>query len=72
MTCETILQEHELLVSVEWYAQYILNKSITKCNDVVYVTDHFAQLSYFMADLLKDLLNHREMPENFIQEALFL
>lgn len=72
MSCETILREHELLVSVEWYAQYILNKTISKCSDVVYVTDHFAQLSYFMADLLKDLLNHREMPENFIQDALSL
>lgn len=57
MFCETLLREGELLVSAEWYVQYILNCTVSKCADVTYITDHFAQLSYFMADLLKELLS---------------
>ena len=42
----------------------------TECGGVAYVTDHFAELSAFMADLIRDLLTDRAFPENFIDEAL--
>lgn len=70
MYCEALHREGTLLVSVEWFVRYILNWTSTECNGVTYVTDHFAELSYFMADLIKDLLNNRLLPETFIEEAL--
>ena len=42
-----------------------MNLHVSASNDVVYVTDHFAELSIFMADLIKDLLKGRAMPEDF-------
>jgi len=31
----------------------------------VYITDHFAELSTFIADLIKDLLHDRAFPDDF-------
>jgi hypothetical protein len=55
---------------VEWFARYILGWTATECNGVTYITDHFAELSYFMADLIHDLLTGRALPADFIEEAL--
>lgn len=70
MYCEALHREGELLISVEWFARYILGWTATECNGVTYVTDHFAELSYFMADLIHDLLTDRVLPADFIEEAL--
>ena len=70
MYCEALHREGELLVSVEWFARYLLGWTATECNGVTYVTDHFAELSYFMADLIRDLLAGRALPETFIEDAL--
>ena len=59
MYCEALHRNGELLVSVEWFARYLFGYTVTACNGAVYVTDHFAELSYFMADLIKDLLKGR-------------
>ena len=59
-----------MLISVEWFARYILEWTATACNGVIYVTDHFAELSWFMADLIRDLLTDRAFPGNFIEESL--
>lgn len=55
MYCEAIQREGELLVSVEWFAKYFYGLQVSECNGVTYITDHFADLSTFMADLIKDL-----------------
>ena len=55
---------------VEWFARAVMGWTATECGGVVYVTDHFAELSAFMADLIRDLLTDRAFPENFIDEAL--
>lgn len=57
MFCEALYREGELCVSIEWFAKYIMNLTVTTCEDVIYVTDHFAQLGRFMADLIKDILS---------------
>ncbi len=56
MYCETLQREGELLVSVEWFCRALLNLHVSVCNGTVYATDHFAELSYFMAELIKDLI----------------
>lgn len=66
MYCEALHRGSELLVSVEWFCKYVLNLSVSICNDVVYVTDHFADLSFFMADLIKDLLKDEARPEKWL------
>ena len=69
MYCEALHRNGELLVSVEWFCRYFLNRTISACNDVVYVTDHFADLSFFMADLIKDLLNDMSGPQEWLKHG---
>lgn len=64
MYCEALHRNGELLVSVEWFCKYLFNYHVSACNGVVYVTDHFIDLSFFMADLIKDLLAGKALPEN--------
>ena len=65
MYCEALHRNGELLVSVEWFCRYLFNLQVSTCNGVAYITDHFVELSTFMADLIKDLLNDRAFPEDF-------
>ena len=65
MYCEALHRDGMLLVSVEWFCRYLFNLQVSTCNGVVYITDHFAELSTFMADLIKDLLNGKPMPDDF-------
>ena len=65
MYCEALHRNGELLVSVEWFCRYFYNLHVTACNDVVYVTDHFAELSCFMADLIKDIFKGTVMPQDY-------
>lgn len=57
MFCEALYREGELCVSIEWFAKYLMNLTVSTCEGVTYVTDHFAELGRFMADLIKDLLS---------------
>ena len=66
MYCEALHRNGELLVPVEWFAKYILKLQVSVCNGVVYVTDHMADLSYCMADLLKDILTDRLYREDYL------
>lgn len=56
MFCETLHRQGELLVSIEWFCRFLFNLEVSICNDTVYVTDHFAQLSAFMAELIREEL----------------
>ena len=56
MYCETLHRNGELLVSMEWFCRFLFNLNVSVCNGVVYVTDHFAELSAYMAEILKDAL----------------
>lgn len=57
MYCESIHRDGELLVSVEWFCQFLYNLHVSKCADVVYATDHMAELSAFMANIIRGELN---------------
>lgn len=63
MYCEALHRNGELLVSVEWFCKYLFDYHVSECNGVVYITDHFIDLSYFMADLIKDLFAGKALPE---------
>lgn len=65
MFCEALHREGQLLISIEWFCQYILNLQASACDGVVYITDHFAALSTNMADVLRELLYEKPFPENF-------
>lgn len=65
MYCEALHRNNELLISVEWFARYFFGYTVTACNGVTYVTDHFAELSQFMADLIKDIFNDTVLPEDY-------
>jgi len=56
MYCEALHRDGELLVSIEWFCRYLFGFDVSTCGDVVYVTDHFSELSASMADLIHDLL----------------
>ena len=56
MYCEALHRNGELLVSVEWFCRFLFNLTVSVCNNVVYVTDHFAELGTYMAELIKELL----------------
>ena len=56
MYCEAIFRNDELYISFEWFARMIKGWIASECDEVVYVTDHHAELSINMADLIKDLL----------------
>lgn len=65
MYCEAIHRDSELLVSIEWFAKYFYGLQVTECGGVTYITDHFADLSAFMADLIKDLFKGEMVPDNY-------
>lgn len=56
MYCEALHREGELLVSVEWFCRFLFNMNVSVCNGVVYATDHFAELSTFMAEIIQEQL----------------
>lgn len=70
MYCETLHRNGELLVSVEWFCKYLFNLNASFCDGVTYITDHFAELSENMADLIHDLLKDNGRLSDF--EALKL
>lgn len=65
MYCEALHRGGELLVSVEWFCQYLMNLQVSQCDGVVYITDHFSVLSANMADVIKELLHGKLFPEHF-------
>ena len=68
MYCEALHREGELLVSVEWFCKYVLKLFVSSCNGVVYVTDHMADLSYCMSDLIRDVLTDRLYRDDYLAE----
>ena len=65
MYIECISNEDELLISVEWFSEYVENMHVSECDDVVYVTDHVNHLSYNMAYLIKDILSDNMAPDDY-------
>lgn len=68
MYCEALRRDGELLVSAEWFAKYFFRMTVSKCGDMLYITDHFADLSAFMVDLIKDIFTEDMMQENYFRK----
>ncbi len=54
MLCEAVLRDGELYIPIEWFCQYLFNNHVSCCNDVLYITDHYAKLSINMAHIIRD------------------
>ena len=65
MYCEALQRDGELLVSIEWFAKYFYGLQVSKCGDMLYITDHFADLSAFMVDLIRDIFKGEIVPDNY-------
>lgn len=70
MHCETILRDEELYVPLEWFSQFVLNRMISQCNGVIYVTDHYTELSSHMAALIVDVMNDCVLPKDAAKQIL--
>lgn len=57
MTIEAVRHNEMLYISCEWFAGEVMNCFFTECEGVIYITDHYAELSQNMAYLIKELLN---------------
>ncbi len=64
MYCEAVYRNGELYVSVEWFCRELFDLHVSVCGSVVYVTDHNSELSVFMADLIRDILLDRAVPDD--------
>lgn len=56
MLAEAVTRDAQLCISVEWLAAHAMNLHVSVNSNVVYVTDHHAQLSNNMARLLRNIL----------------
>lgn len=56
MLCEAVYRDGELYIPIEWLFQRLFNRHVSTCGDVLYMTDHYAQLSHFMAELIREEL----------------
>ena len=65
MYCEALHREKELYISAEWFGRYVYDLHVSACDDVIYMTDHYNELSVNMADLIKDILSGTPVPDNY-------
>jgi len=56
MKCEALHRDGELLIPFDWFCQTILNLHVSEYDGVLYATDHHAELSMNMAQILRDLM----------------
>lgn len=61
MLCEALHRNGELYVPFEWFCLSIYNLHVSVCENVLYATDHYSVLSENMADLIKDILQEKEI-----------
>ncbi|MDI4645165.1 alpha/beta hydrolase family esterase [Cohnella hashimotonis] len=54
MYCEAVYKDGELYVPIEWICKRLFNNHASTCEDVLYITDHDAELSLNMAHLIRD------------------
>lgn len=54
MYCEAVYRDGELYVPIEWICRRVLSNHVSRCDSVIYITDHWAELSANMAQILRD------------------
>ena len=72
MYCETLHRQGELLVSVEWFCGYLFGCHVSTCDGAVYVTDHFADFSVFLVDLIRDIFHGTVIPKDYSMIETFV
>lgn len=68
MYVEAIHRNGELLISADWFFSEIMNLRVSSCNGSMYVTDHNAILSYYMADIIREILAGENNYEKYIEQ----
>jgi hypothetical protein len=64
MYCEAVFRDGELYVPIEWICKRLLNQHASSCEDVLYITDHDAELSLNMAFLIREEILSSQAGEN--------
>ena len=54
MFCEAVYRDGELYIPIEWICRRLFNQHSSICDDVIYITDHYAELSLNMAHIIRD------------------
>jgi poly(3-hydroxybutyrate) depolymerase len=54
MLCEAVFSAGELYIPIEWFCRRLFNNHVSACDGVLYITDHYAELSLNMAHLIRD------------------
>ncbi|MDG0808837.1 hypothetical protein [Cohnella rhizosphaerae] len=54
MLCEAVHERGELYIPLQWFCQQLFDHHASGCEDVLYITDHHAELSRNMALLIRD------------------
>ncbi|MBO9599545.1 MAG: hypothetical protein J7559_17185 [Cohnella sp.] len=54
MYCEAVYMNGELYVPIEWICKRLFDNHASVCEDVLYITDHDAELSLNMAHIIRD------------------
>ena len=56
MDCEARMIENELCIPVEWFFNRLMNLRVSRRENALYITDHYAELSTYVAMLVEDIL----------------
>lgn len=56
MSCEAVERNNILYLSIEWFAKRFYKMHTSSCKGVLYMTDHDASISKYIADLLHNFL----------------
>ncbi len=56
MLCEAIFREGRLYISIEWFCRFAMNLQVSEYDGVLYVTDHYAEISRYLSWLIQDML----------------
>jgi poly(3-hydroxybutyrate) depolymerase len=57
MLCEAVFRNGRLYISMEWFCRFAYNLQVSEFDNVMYITNHYAQISRYMAWLLQDILS---------------
>lgn len=56
MLCEALYRHDRLYISIEWFCRFAYNLQVSEFDNVMYITDHYAQISRYTSWLLQDIL----------------
>ena len=57
MLCEALYRNDRLYISMEWFCRFAFNLQVSEFENVMYITDHYSQISRYMSWLLQDILS---------------